>query len=199
MTQHRSRVGVSSVGNPQSSGLGLTCACPRPGLILPVGKTRLCAPGQPRASLGTWPGKGGNRDLGTVPVLGLAGATRSGPDPAAGTSPKGSARGQMAPRSPKLPIMPLICPTAQNGQPSPAGACIPPQRQLWDLWLFLIPGSYFGGERLFSLPAANPVSLFNLTQLFSGAGPWAAPAWGSLHPGGVGVGGIGWEALAVMG
>lgn len=58
MSQHRPTVGVSSAGNPQSSRLGLTCACPHLGLILPVGKSRLCALGQPRTSLGTRPEKG---------------------------------------------------------------------------------------------------------------------------------------------
>lgn len=131
------------MGHPQSSRLGFTCACPRPGLILPTGKTLLCALGLPRAPLGTCPGKGDNRGLGTIPTAGLTGITQSGPDPAAGTVLRGFARGQMAPRSPKLPVMPLIVPRHGSGWPGPAGACIPLQQRLWDLWLFLIPGSYF--------------------------------------------------------
>lgn len=66
-----------------------------------------------------------------------------GPDPATGMLPRGSACDQMAPRSPKLSIMPLIVPRRGSGWPDPAGACVPPQPQLRDLWLFLIPGSYF--------------------------------------------------------
>lgn len=66
-----------------------------------------------------------------------------GPDRAAGMLPRGSACDQMAPRSPKLSIMPLIVPRRGSGWPNPAGACVPPQPQLRDLWLFLIPGSYF--------------------------------------------------------
>lgn len=184
--QDRERGSPHAGGHPQSSGLG--CACPRLGLILPTGKTRLCALGQPRAALGTCPGKGDNQPVGTIPAVGRAGIARHGLDPA---------RGQMAPRSPKLPIMPLIVPPRGSGWPGPAGACVPPRQRLWDLWLFLIAGSYFGGERLFSLPAANPVLLFNLTQLFPGAGRWAAPC--PQYPEGSGVGGAGWEVPAWMG
>lgn len=194
MSQHRPGWGFPGprAGQPPCRGtptkLRAGLCLPRAGPDPAHGENPALCSGQPRAALGTCPGKGDNQPVGTIPAMGLAGIARHGLDPA---------RGQMAPSSPKLPIMPLIVPPRGSGWPGPAGACVPPRQRLWDLWLFLIAGSYFGGERLFSLPAANPVLLFNLTQLFPGAGRWAAPC--PRYPEGSGAGGAGWEVPAWMG